>query len=89
MSEKETSELSKKLDRVLYILDNDEKTGRKGLVSSVYEIRNELDDVLEANRTAEAVKKGQMAIYGAIGAFCLWLLGILAKLCFPFLFKFI
>lgn len=89
MSETESALLSKKLDRVLFILENDDKTGRKGLVLSVYEIRHELDEVLEANRTAAAVKKGQMAIYGAIGAFCLWVLGILAKVCFPFLFKFI
>lgn len=89
MSEIETSELSKKLDRVLYILENDEKTNRKGLVSAVYDLRHEFDEFSQAIKTAEAVKKGQMAIYGAIGAFCLWLLGIITKALFPVLVKFI
>lgn len=81
--------LSFQLEEIRSLLYNDTKTGRQGLVQKVDKIREDFDNYLQEKKTEEAVKKGQMAIYGAIGAFILWLTSVLAKLLFPMVFKFL
>ncbi|MEY3501575.1 MAG: hypothetical protein RL308_3248, partial [Bacteroidota bacterium] len=38
--------LEQKIDRVLYILENDDKTSRKGLVKQVEDMEQALDEII-------------------------------------------
>lgn len=61
----ENKTLSQKLDRVLYILENDDKTNRKGLVEDVSDMKLAIDDlVLEKKMFAAKV-----SLLGVIGGF--------------------
>lgn len=59
---------SQKLDQILYILQNDEKTGRIGLVQTVNENEQRLDQLLEQHRYS----KFQTGFFGFIGGCALW-----------------
>jgi hypothetical protein len=87
MAPSEDRRLNEKIDRILFILENDEKTGRKGLVQMVALIRIDLDGLLKREEIAAAVHRGKSAIYGGIGALILWIIGTVLKLLFPFLLK--
>jgi hypothetical protein len=65
MGIQEHSTLSQKLDRVLYILENDDKTNRKGLVEEFSDMKKTLEDlVLKQKMFATKV-----AVLGVIGGF--------------------
>ncbi len=68
----ESQEISRKLDRVLLILDNDERTGTPGLVSRVTDIdRMLIAHIAQYNIDAAVRKRDQRwaaAIFGAIGS---------------------
>lgn len=65
MAPTEKQTLSQKIDRVLYILENDEKTNRKGLVKDVADMKITLEDlVLEKKMFATKV-----AMLGVVGGF--------------------
>ncbi len=89
MSEIEVTELSRKLDRVLLILENDDKTGYKGLVHQTAENKKAIEEMLEKERLKEAVQAGKMAVYGLIGGAVIWIITLIIKLIFPFLLKYI
>lgn len=57
--------LEQKIDRVLYILENDDKTDRKGLVKQVEDMEQALDEII-LNQKMFAFK---VAFLGAIGGF--------------------
>lgn len=61
----------KKLDRIIYILNNDEGTGQPGLVSQVKSMQGKVNLFIEEYEKKEAVKKGKLGlmatIFGAIG----------------------
>jgi hypothetical protein len=57
--------LEQKIDRVLYILENDDKTSRKGLVKQVEDMEQALDEII-LNQKMFAFK---VAFLGAIGGF--------------------
>lgn len=57
--------LDQKIDRVLYILENDDKTSRKGLVKQVEDMEQALDEII-LNQKMFAFK---VAFLGAIGGF--------------------
>lgn len=68
MSEKEVQALSKKLDRIMFYLHNDEETGHKGLVSKVEDLHKDFHEFKNKYDTNQAIRKTAMGIYGAIGA---------------------
>ena len=57
--------LDQKIDRVLYILENDDKTSRKGLVKQVEDMEQALDEII-LNQKMFAFK---VAFLGALGGF--------------------
>ena len=61
----EGKSLDQKIDRVLYILENDDKTDRKGLVKQVEDMEQALDDII-LNQKMFAFK---VAFLGALGGF--------------------
>lgn len=96
----EITNMNDKVDSAIKLLYNDTRTGRKGLVQSLDDLVISFKTTTEAIQKSvseiniredkkEAVKKGQMAIYGVIGAGAVWLLGVLLKAIFPALIKFI
>ena len=61
----EGKSLEQKIDRVLYILENDDKTDRKGLVKQVEDMEQALDEII-LNQKMFAFK---VAFLGALGGF--------------------
>jgi hypothetical protein len=61
----EGKSLEQKIDRVLYILENDDKTSRKGLVKQVEDMEQALDEII-LNQKMFAFK---VAFLGAVGGF--------------------
>lgn len=61
--------LDKKVDKILFYLENDNKTNKKGLVQQVTELKTDIDEI----KTKERVKIGKVgvisSILGAIGGF--------------------
>ena len=78
MSDEEVAVLNRKMDKVLSILNNDEETGRPGLVAEVTDIRNKfITFVAEYNRDkAEQVGKDKVwkVVWGAVGAGVIWVI---------------
>lgn len=73
----EVKNTDKKLDRIIYILDNDQGTGQAGLVSQVQDIKKKqhsdiirveakIDEFITEYRKSEAVKQAKAGIIGAI-----------------------
>jgi hypothetical protein len=54
-----------KMDRLLHILENDERIGKKGLVEIVYENKQRHDK----KDTADKIRQGQIAVLATIGGF--------------------
>lgn len=84
MSENEVAVLNSKMDRVLFILNNDEGTGKKGLVAEVKELKQTIDshkqeftDFVKKKDLEDAGKAGWdkawKIIYGAVGALLVFL----------------
>lgn len=61
----EYQDLNKKLDRLLFIIDNDEKTNRKGLVEDVANMKATLEDLVFKQKMFVA----KVAFIGAVGGF--------------------
>lgn len=57
--------LSQKVDRVLYILENDEKTNRKGLVEDVSDMKLTLEELVFKQKMFAA----KVAFLGLVGGF--------------------
>lgn len=72
MSAKENQTISQKLDRVLYILENDDKTNRKGLVEEVADLKINIEQLILKQKIFAA----KMALLGVVGgfvfSFCAW-----------------
>ncbi len=62
-TEKQT--LGQKIDRILYILETDEKTHRKGLVEEVSDIKITLEDLIFKQKMFAA----KVAFLGVVGGF--------------------
>ena len=63
MSIQEETNISQKLDRVLYILENDDKTNRKGLVEEVFDLKIQVQDLV----TKERIDESRMTLLGVVG----------------------
>lgn len=61
----EHNTLSQKLDRVLYILENDDKTNRKGLVEDVADMKIALEEII----IKQKVFAFKVAFLGVLGGF--------------------
>ena len=57
--------LSQKIDRILYILENDEKTNRTGLVQDVADMKISIEDLIIDKKIFVA----KVAFLGAVGGF--------------------
>lgn len=62
-SEKQT--LSQKIDRILYILENDDKTNRTGLVQDVADMKTAIEDIIVEKKMFAA----KVAVLGVVGGF--------------------
>lgn len=62
-AEKQT--LSQKIDRILYILENDDKTNRTGLVQDVADMKLAIEDIIIDKKIFVA----KVAFLGAVGGF--------------------
>lgn len=61
--EKQT--INQKLDRVLYILENDDKTNRKGLVEDVADMKLNIEELIFKQKMFAA----KVAFLGMVGGF--------------------
>ena len=97
MSENEVAVLNSKMDRVLFILNNDEGTGKKGLVAQVNDLTKSMDshkqefaDFVKKKDLEEANKEGWdrawKIIYGAIGAIGVFLVKAIGTAISHFIF---
>jgi hypothetical protein len=68
----EKSTINQKLDRVLYILENDEKTNRKGLVEDVADMKLNLEELILKQKIFAAKVAFLGVIGGFIFSFCVW-----------------
>lgn len=72
MSAEEVKLLSKKMDRVLNILENDPATGEKGVVAELNELKKAFYQFVNKYNIDQAIKKGKdtvwKMIWGAAGA---------------------
>ena len=57
--------LSQKIDRILYILENDEKTNRTGLVQDVADMKLAIEDIIIDKKIFVA----KVSFLGAVGGF--------------------
>jgi len=68
----EKTTLSQKLDRVLYILENDDKTNRKGLVEDVSDMKLKIEELVFNQKMFNA----KVVFLGTIGSvlfsFAVW-----------------
>lgn len=61
----EPQTLNQKIDRILYILENDEKTNRTGLVEDVAQMKQTLDELVFKQKMFAA----KVAFLGVVGGF--------------------
>lgn len=87
MSEVEVRALSKKLDRVLYILENDDSTNEKGLVATVADNEDMLRGFIAQYKIDKAIeardKKWYATIFGIAGG----ILATIGKFVIGLMFK--
>ena len=71
MSTEEVKALSRKMDRILFILDNDDDTGSKGLVARLDDLKSQFHDFVAQYNIDKAIKKGGdtvwKIVWGAVG----------------------
>jgi hypothetical protein len=80
MSDEEVAILTRKIDKVINYLHNDEGTGEKGLIAKVNDLKRELTEFKVEYEKNQAVKKAQIGIYGFLGGGILWLAKFLVEL---------
>lgn len=80
MSLQEETNISQKLDRVLYILENDDKTNRKGLVQDVNDLKLQVQELLTKERINESKTALLGAIGGAVFTIAFWILQYFIKI---------
>lgn len=86
----EVRNTDRKLDRIIYILDNDQGTGQPGLVSQVQDIKKKqhadiirvetkIDEFITEYKKTEAVKHAKAGIIGAMAGGLVTLIGFIIK----------
>lgn len=79
MSSQDEINISQKLDRVLYILENDDKTNRKGLVQDVADLKAQVQELVTKNKLNESRNALLGAISGAAFTVAFWILQYFIK----------
>lgn len=79
MSSQDEINISQKLDRVLYILENDDKTNRKGLVQEVNDIKLQVQELITKDRIGESKTALLGAIGGALSTIAFWIIQYFIK----------
>lgn len=67
---KEFQAVVKKMDRVLFYLEDDDKTGQKGIISRL----SDLEEKVRVLNIDKKINAGKMAVYVSIGSALLWLI---------------
>lgn len=73
MSQNEIESIKNKLTRVLFLIDNDNATGTKGLVQEVRDIRIDLYKLIDSIMLERERRKVWSVVFGAIGASIVWI----------------
>lgn len=92
----EAQQTEKKLDRVLSYLENDDSTGKKGLVAEVAQMKTDharvelkldmfIADFKKKEAVTVAIKNTKATIFGAVGAGLIWLLKLIFERLFTHL----
>jgi len=72
MSESEVRTLNKKVDKIILILQNDDETDKKGLVSEFIDLKRSFYVFVNQYNIDQALKKGKdtvwKIVWGAVGA---------------------
>lgn len=83
----EQHEIKDGLNRILFYLENDSRTGRKGLVTDVEDLkedfkdlRNTLTNFIAEYRQAQAVKNAKVGLIGALAGAAVTGIGWLIKI---------
>jgi len=83
----EIRKLEYKLDRVLFLLNDDDGTKRQGLVSEVADLKTAFYSFLKQYNIDQAVKRGRNAAFTVMFGFFGTLLAFFAKFLYLILFK--
>lgn len=67
MSTEDVEILKKKVDRILFYLNNDEDAGQKGLIAEVKGLSSDFADFKNKYERAQAVKKATIGAWATIG----------------------
>ncbi len=86
-NEEKIDKVLEQQSRMLFILENDDKTGRVGLVQTVQVIRTDLDKLIHNTKVKDAVKKRENVIFGGIGATAILLIKWIGTILFNVLAK--
>ena len=62
--------LKAKFDKVLFYLEDDDKTNTKGLISRLSKVENQLNEMVTKNQ----IDKGKKSVYFVIGGGLIWLI---------------
>ena len=79
MSERDVETLKKDVQKILSYLHNDDDTGKKGLVAEVHDIKKSFNEFVVSYKTAQAFRKGQVAVIAVIGGGVACLIQIIIK----------
>lgn len=79
MSSQDEINIGHKLDRVLYILENDDKTNRKGLVQEVNDIKLQVQELITKDRIGESKTALLGVIGGALSTIAFWIIQYFIK----------
>ena len=62
--------LKAKFDKVLFYLEDDDKTNTKGLISRLSKVENQLNEMV----TKSQIDKGKKSVYYVLGGAVIWLI---------------
>ena len=67
-------ELSDQVNRLLFYMEDDPKTGQKGFISRLYYVEQQLDKLDQERSYQRGEKAAKIAIYTGIGLAVTWIL---------------
>lgn len=80
MSDQEIEVLNRKMDRILFYLNNDGDTGKKGVIAQLESLSKDFYKFRDEYRTAQAVRTAKIGLIGSlggvVGAGIVWLIKI-------------
>ena len=76
MSGKEYDDINKKLDRILWYIEDDERTGRKGIYHRLYDNENEVKILKSDKRFLLGMSAGLSLVVTALSLFLSYIFNI-------------